>query len=338
MSNNAPIMPNPVLSDAAIAYLQQIFSANLPWLDAAFGRAQRLTKMVNGKKIITPNVYCGGWNGHGENDYIETSPDSKIGNFCFFEVEEPELVDWDFGKVMDLTTNFSIIFWFDCRRIFGEADNRNIGQIKNEILTLLNGRSGMLLPPFFRIRINKIFERAENIYRGYTLSEIDNQYLMHPFAGLRFDGELNISQPCGDVEDFVRLYNTDDATIGPEDVAVGKIAYGANGRIIGERSDNYGAIISAQERYHPYVVVRPLNPAHRYTLVHGFPQSIGVVLQESIQLYSGAAYIAGSYMDVQQQIDAGFDKIVCLINYDNRDNVYMIDDVTGEYVFRGSEL
>jgi hypothetical protein len=47
-----------------------------------------------------------------------------------------------------------------------------------------------------RIILNRIYERAENIYRGYTLSEIDNQFLMHPFAGFRFDGILEFDELC----------------------------------------------------------------------------------------------------------------------------------------------
>lgn len=234
MSNaNAPILPEPILADAMIAELQQVLLANLPWLDAAFGRSQRLTKKMNGKTIITPNVYCGNWRGHGPNDYIEVSPDSKIGNFCFFEVNDPEIVDWNYRQQMDIETPFSLIFWFDTRRIFDEAANRDIAHLKNQLLTLLNGRSGMRLYNGGRLLINRIYERAENIYRGYTLSEIDNQFLMHPFGGLRFDGVIKMLQPCEDATGAVILYDTRDADAGPGDLMQGKIAYGANGRFVG---------------------------------------------------------------------------------------------------------
>ena len=197
MSNpNAPIIPAPVLVDAKIAELQQILVANLPWLDAAFGRAQRLSKKMNGKTIITPNVYCGGWRGHGENDYIEVSPDSKIGNFSFFEVNDPETVEWQYRQQMEIVTPFSLIFWFDTRRIFGVGDNRNISHLKNEILTLLNGRTGLRFHTNGHLTIYHIYERAENIYRGYSLSEIDNQFLMHPFGGFRFEGVLDFDELC----------------------------------------------------------------------------------------------------------------------------------------------
>ena len=195
MSNtNAPIIKNPVMLDRVIGEIQTGLVENLPWLDAAFGRSQRLTKMINGKKIITPNVYCGGWNGHGENDYIETSPDSKIGNFSFFEIEDPQTIDagpW----ARKIKAPFGLIVWFDLTRVYDVPDNRNTEYIKAQILRVLNGRAGWHLTGG-RIVLNKIYERAENIYRGYTLSEIDNQFLMHPFAGFRFDGLLEFDELC----------------------------------------------------------------------------------------------------------------------------------------------
>ena len=194
MYNNAPIIQNPVMLDRVIGEIQNGLVDNLPWLDVAFGRSQRLTKMMNGKRIITPNVYCGGWNGHGENDYIETSPDSKIGNFSFFEIEDPQTIDvgpW----ARRIKAPFGLIVWFDLTRVYNEPDNRNTEYIKAEILRVLGGRSGWSLSQG-RIVLNRIFERAENIYRGYTLSEIDNQFLMHPFAGFRFDGILEFDELC----------------------------------------------------------------------------------------------------------------------------------------------
>lgn len=193
-TNNAPIIANPVMLDKVIGEIQTGLAENLSWLDAAFGRAQRLAKNINGKRVITPNVYCGGWNGHGPNDYIEVSPDSKIGNFSFFEVEDPQTIDagpW----AREIKAPFGLIFWFDLTRVYGAADNRNTERLKAKILHLLNGRAGWHLTGG-RILINRIYERAENIYKGYTLSEVDNQYLMHPFAGMRFDGLLEFEELC----------------------------------------------------------------------------------------------------------------------------------------------
>ena len=191
---NAPVIPNAVMLDRVIGEIQQGLVDNISWLNAAFGRSQRLTKMMNGKKIVTPNVYCGGWNGHGENDYIETSPDSKIGNFAFFEIEDPQTIDagpW----ARQIKAPFGLIVWFDLTRVYNTATNRNTEKLKAQILRVLNGRDGWHLTGG-RIIINRIYERPENIYRGYTLSEIDNQFLMHPYAGFRFDGILEYDELC----------------------------------------------------------------------------------------------------------------------------------------------
>lgn len=194
MATNAPIIKNPVMLDEIIGEIQKGLAENVLWLDAAFGRAQRLSRVVENKRLITPNVYCGGWNGHGENDYIEVSPDSKIGNFSFFEIEDPQTITagpW----AREIKAPFGLVFWFDLTRVYHETSNRNTEQLKSDILYLLNGRAGWHLKNG-RILINKIYERAENIYRGYTLSEIDNQYLMHPYAGFRFDGLLEYEELC----------------------------------------------------------------------------------------------------------------------------------------------
>lgn len=191
---NAPVIINPVMLDAIIGEIQQGLIEKISWLDAAFGRAQRLSKIVNGKRIITPNVYCGGWQGHGPNDYIEVSPDSQIGNFCFFEIDDPQTIDagpW----AREIKAPFGLIFWLDLSKIYCFDNNRNTEQLKAEILHVLNGRAGWHLKEG-RIVVNRIYERAENIYRGYTLTEIDNQFLMHPYAGFRFDGLLEFTELC----------------------------------------------------------------------------------------------------------------------------------------------
>ena len=129
----------------------------------------------------------------GGNEYKDVSPDSGIGNFCFFWVDDPQTIDWLPNVQIGISTPFSIIFWFDYRRIFNSANIRNRESIKKQILDVLNG--GFWLK-HGSIKINRIYELAENVYRGFSLDEIDNQYLMHPYGGMRFDGELSISESC----------------------------------------------------------------------------------------------------------------------------------------------
>lgn len=194
-TNNAPVIQNPVMLDRVIASIQQGLVDGLPWLDVAFGRCQRIRKKsVDGREFYTPDVYCGGWNGHGENDYIEVSPDSGIGNFSFFVVEDPQ--EFTRGPwARTIRTPYALVFWFDLRKVYGTETNRNTEFLKAQILHLINGRGGWHLPEG-RIIFNRCYERAENIYRGFSLSEIDNQFLMHPFAGFRFEGILEYDELC----------------------------------------------------------------------------------------------------------------------------------------------
>lgn len=181
-----PVIANPHLIDRVIADIQKGLTDNLDWLDYAFGKAQRLTKLVNNKRIITPNVYAGG------NDYVEVTPDANIGNFSFFTIDDPQTVDWQPKIPGDLKVTYSLIFWFDIRKITG-ADNRNMEFVKSEILKTLNGKFRIKAG---RINVTKIYELNENIYRGYTLDEIDNQYLQHPYGGFRITGEMTIDETC----------------------------------------------------------------------------------------------------------------------------------------------
>ena len=85
--------------------------------------------------------------------------------------------------------------WFDLRRVYGQAANRNTERLKADIIKIINGRNGWRLS-HGRVEVNRVYEQAENIYRGYSLQEVDAQYLMHPFAGFRFDGTLMYDEIC----------------------------------------------------------------------------------------------------------------------------------------------
>ena len=159
-ANNVPVIPDAVMLDRVLASIQNGLVENISWLDVAFGRAQRLTKSVNGKRIITPNVYCGKWNGHGPNDYIEVSPDSKIGNFSFFWIDDPQTIDpgpW----ARTIKTPFSLIVWFDLRRVYNSPANRNTEKLKADVLRVLDGRGGWHLTAG-HILTTRIYEQKAN--------------------------------------------------------------------------------------------------------------------------------------------------------------------------------
>ena len=90
---------------------------------------------------------------------------------------------------------FSLIVWVDLRRVEKKmrmADERNTEYIKEQVLSVIetaDKRKG-------HISINKIYQRAENVFAGFTLDEVDNQFLMSPFAGWRFEGNIMVNDEC----------------------------------------------------------------------------------------------------------------------------------------------
>lgn len=185
--DRVPKIKNPELLDKVIVLIQQGLADNLPWLDYSFGRAERLVKMINGKRYYEPFIYVEG------NEYIPVSPDSKLGNFSFFVVDDPVSIDWVPNQQSGYSVPVSIIFWFDMRTVTNDPDNRNLEAVKLQIMKALNGgfwlREGSM-------SFNRVFEKAENIYQGFTLDEVDNQFLMAPYAGFRFVGEIGITETC----------------------------------------------------------------------------------------------------------------------------------------------
>lgn len=177
---------NPALFDRCICSLQDGLVKELPWLDHIFGRVERLVKEQGGVRRYTPNIYL------GKDEYLLLLPDQGLGNFCYFVMDDPEDVEWYPGDRSRLQSTFSLVVWVDMRKV-DDDDTRNVEAVKAQVLRALNGgiwvRSGS-------IRIESIYSRAENVFAGFTLDEVDNQFLMSPFAGWRFEGVMMVNDEC----------------------------------------------------------------------------------------------------------------------------------------------
>lgn len=158
---------------------------DIAWLDHVFGRCERLVKVIEGRRIYTPNVY------RGREDYISLLPDNRVlGNYCFFVMGEPQEVSRP-TQVHHLRAPFSLVVWVDMRTIPNE-DDRNTEVVKLDVLRVF--RQGWIRQGY--MTVGRIWERAENVFDGFTLDEVDNQFLMAPYAGFRFTGEMWINEDC----------------------------------------------------------------------------------------------------------------------------------------------
>jgi hypothetical protein len=177
---------NPQMFDRVIQDLQQGLANELPWLDHCFGRCERLVKIVDGRRYYTPNLYIGG------GEYIPVSPDKMLGNYSFVMIDEPEQVISPNKQAMEMRAPFSLIVWIDLRTT-DPRDERNMEEIKAEVLRAINFSSWIRSG---HVHCDRVYTRAESIFDGFSLDEVDNQFLMAPYCGFRFTGEMMIMDVC----------------------------------------------------------------------------------------------------------------------------------------------
>lgn len=175
---------NKYLNDALIYDIQCRIAEDLQ-IDNVFGKCEKKTIKRNEKEYLMPVWYA------GKNDYILISPDdTQLKNFCFFIVDDAQNVELKHDIKLTIKSKFSIIFWFDYRTL-QDADERNNEKIKYDILQCLRN----VASTYGNISITKIYEEVKNVFYGFDLKEIDNQFLTMPFGGFRFEGEM-ITKQC----------------------------------------------------------------------------------------------------------------------------------------------
>lgn len=189
MVTKLPDITSPYLFDKVIGELQDALKKGLPWLNHSFGRVERLVKVIDGKRIYTPNVY------KGNDQYAQLLPDDRLGCYSFFVLSEPQEMLNRMQTEIRIKAPFSLVVWFDLRRVekvMNLPDQRNTERVKEQILSVLE----TAFPKKGSVTIQRIYERAENVFDGFTLDEVQNQFLMSPFAGFRFQGELIVTNDC----------------------------------------------------------------------------------------------------------------------------------------------
>lgn len=183
-----PTPSNPALLDRAVIPLQDHLITNLPWLKKAYGVAQRLTRVRDDRKrIFYPAVYA------GSAEYLNVMPDEQFEAHSWIDAPDPmEIKTWSPAQ-NEIYARIGIVFWFDLQKALDDpAEHRNVDRVVADILKVLR----KFRNPNGRLRVEKISKRAENIYRGYTFDEANNQATMHPFAAIRFDGLFEFLEPC----------------------------------------------------------------------------------------------------------------------------------------------
>jgi hypothetical protein len=184
-----PRITTPYLFDKVIRELQQALKDGLPWLENSFGRVERRVTEVNERRLYVPAIY------EQDGMYGVMLPDDRLGCYSFFVMHEPQEVLNRMQTEVRIKSPFSLIVWVDMRRVEKKMrmpDERNTEYIKEQILGVLD----TAFPKKGSFTVKRIYERAENVFDGFTLDEVDNQFLMSPFAGFRFYGEMIVTNDC----------------------------------------------------------------------------------------------------------------------------------------------
>ena len=92
--------------------------------------------------------------------------------------------------------------------IYPDASYLHTEEIKNEVISLLTTPG--IIKVQGKLVVKEAYERFENIYRGYTIQKIynefvyggqdlaakDKQFFMYPFGGLRVEFEMTTRELC----------------------------------------------------------------------------------------------------------------------------------------------
>jgi hypothetical protein len=166
---------------------------DLTWLSYAFGLANRDVTFKDGKENIIPTAYqdlnC--------KDPISMMPSDLYKAFSFWVKETEAKPDENNTR---LQYKISCIFYCDLKQI---APNTNYAVTKSKI------RQDIL--KFFRTHENSglgqlsitsiIDDDITQIYKGFSLSQLDNKYRMLPKYAIRINFDYSFLQEC-------EVYNT----------------------------------------------------------------------------------------------------------------------------------
>lgn len=192
-----PIVDTPKLHDVAFNAFNTRLVVQLPWLTHAFGEAQMLTRNVGDKTIVYPGVYAGK---NIENEYKSVLPDEFMGSnkaitgFSFFDVIDTSYDQVNVNSFGFINSTIGIVFWFNLRKVLASpTEYRNLNKVVDQILKAIKKSSRGFQG---EIKVTGWTVKADEIYTGYSLRETDQQFLMQPYAGVRFNCNMKILETC----------------------------------------------------------------------------------------------------------------------------------------------
>ena len=193
----SPTKVDPQPLDVALSDLGSSLQSKLPWLTNTYGKVERLVKTKsdsNRDKRISnakryPAIFVGGKKGE---EYLSMLPDRHLGNYMYCDVTSEE-IDHKPGQSFDGVVELDLVFHWNYKKVYPNDNlGKTIENVKKDIFTAID-RS---IWSSFDVRILGSEEGANNIYSGYTHNEIDRQFLMRPYGGIKIKIKMRYTNNC----------------------------------------------------------------------------------------------------------------------------------------------
>lgn len=189
---------NPVGLDKAIKGMAVALEA-LPWLEKSFGRAfVHVERNEKEEAIETPKVY------KAKGEYENVFPNDKYRAFSFWTATSPEVFPDDKDRFAAypnaaVQRDVAVIFWVNLKKIDPTKDYVFTEELKADVKAVL------LRSPYV-LTINEYQdEDVQKVYEGFDLDKSarykkagkeSGQWLMYPYAGMRFDLTITYNGSC----------------------------------------------------------------------------------------------------------------------------------------------
>lgn len=161
--------------------------ATLSWIEMSYGRAYLLQEKRDGKVNKFPMV----WDKGEYQNVLDSvkNPIDKFKGLSFVACRGPEKPDsTELGGFDFKSRDISLICWINQSKISNNGEYI-IAELQSEVEKVL------AIPEIQKIT-NIYDEKADDIFAGYTIDDVNLQYLTYPYGGLRFDFTVKYRETC----------------------------------------------------------------------------------------------------------------------------------------------
>lgn len=186
----------PIEIDWAVLDIQMKLKTNLAWLSHSYGKAYRIDKQGQEKRLILPEVYIG--NTDGKYSLMPVTPDNDKKGVVFFVIDKERQLTKDMNTQNFLSWNVGIVFWANLGLI-NEAFAKNQDYTQNLIKEVRDVLTNKLIGSGYKVEISEVPREHNEIFKEFLLQ--DRRYVIMPFTAFRFNVTITLREDCGLVSD-----------------------------------------------------------------------------------------------------------------------------------------